>query len=220
MPAGEAAGMRVPLRHPALFMAHNAALALACLDRLGLLASADARDRVARALACAHIPGRGEVLRRSPWIVVDGAHTGESVAALANLLDSIAHDAMVLVVSLGADKDPAEVLPLLLERARRVYATTAESTRSRPADELAPALGNLAPYLEVCAVAEPSDALREALRPLAAGDLLCVAGSMYLAGAARRILQDDLADAPCTDSEGASTIAAPQALRTRQHEPD
>ena len=220
LPVGEAERMQVPLPHPALFMAHNAALALACLDRLGLLASAGARDRVARALADAHIPGRGEVMRRSPWIVVDGAHTGESVAALANLLDSLAHDAMDLVVSLGADKDPAEVLPLLLERARRVYATTAESTRSRSAEELALVLQVLAPRIEVHAVGKPTDALREALRPLDAGDLLCVTGSMYLAGAARRILRDDLAHAPCTAGEGASTIAAPQALRTRQHEPN
>ena len=220
LPVGEGERMKVKLPHPALFMTHNAALALACLDRLGLLASAGARDRVARALADAHIPGRGEVLRRSPWIVVDGAHTGESVAALANLLDSLAHDAMVLVVSLGADKEPAEVLPLLLERARRVYATTADSTRSRSAEELALALESLAPGLEVRALTEPCDALREALCPLTAGDLLCVTGSMYLAGVARRILRDDLAHAPCTDSEGASTIAAPRAFRTRQHEPD
>lgn len=220
LPVGEAERMQVPLRHRALFMAHNAALALACLDRLGLLANAGAQDRVARALADAHIPGRGEVLRRSPWIVVDGAHTGESVAALASFLDSLAHEAMDLVVSLGADKDPAEVLPLLLERARRVYATAAESTRSRAAEELALALRRLAPRLEVRAVAKPSEALREALRPLAAGDLLCVTGSMYLAGAARRILRDDLVHAPCTSGEGASTIAASQASRARQHEPD
>ena len=142
------------------------------------------------------------------------------MAGLANLLDSLAHDAMVLVVSLGADKEPAEVLPLLLERARRVYATTADSTRSRSAEELALALESLAPGLEVRALTEPCDALREALRPLAAGDLLCVTGSMYLAGAARQILRDDLADAPCTTGEGASTIAAPRAFRTRQHEPD
>ena len=220
LPVGEAERMQVELSHSALFMAHNAALALACLDRLGLLASAGARDQVARALAGAHIPGRGEVLRRSPRIVVDGAHTGESVAALANLLDSLAHDAMDLVVSLGADKDPAEVLPLLLERARRVYVTTAERTRSRPAEELAVDLRRLAPRLEVRAVAEPSDALREALLPLAAGDLLCVAGSMYLAGAARRILQDHPVGAPCMAGEGASTIVSSRTFRTRQHEPD
>lgn len=211
MPVGETERMKARLRHPALFMAHNAALALACLDRLGMLASADARNRAARALANVRIPGRGEVLRRSPWVVVDGAHTSESVAALTGLLDSLPHDAMDLVVSLGADKDPAEVLPLLVGRARRVYATTAERTRSRPAEELALALQGLAPLLDVRAIGEPADALREALRPLAPSDLLCITGSMYLAGALRRILQDDSAGAPCTVGEGASTIASSRA---------
>ena len=211
MPIGEEERMKVRLRHPALFMAHNAALALACLDRLGLLASADARNRAARALADAHVPGRGEVLRRSPWVVVDGAHTSESVAALTGLLDSLPHDAMDLVVSLGDDKDPAEVLPLLVGRARRIYTTTAEVTRSRPADELAAALRSLRPSRDIRAVPDPADAIHKALRSLAPNDLLCVTGSMYLAGASRRILLDDSAGAPCTAGGGASTIASSRA---------
>lgn len=210
MPVAEAERIQVPLLHPALFMAHNAALAIACLDRLGLLASARARDRAARALAAARIPGRGEILGCSPWILVDGAHTRESVAALGSLVDSLAHDAMDLVVSLGADKDPAEVLPGLLLRARRVYVTTAESTRSRPAEELAAELRRLAPGADLRALPEASDAIREALRPLAPGDLLCIAGSMYLAGAARRTLLDAPPFAPCPIDEGAPTIVPSQ----------
>ena len=195
MPLGEAERMRVRLRHPALFMAHNAALALACLERLGLLASPGARERAASAIGDAQIPGRGEILGHSPRVVVDGAHTRESVAALTELLDSLPHDALDLVVSLGADKDPGQVLTSLLGRARRVYATCAESTRSRPAEELALALRRIAPRLEVRAIADPSNALREALLPLAADELLCVTGSMYLAGAARRTLREDTAAA-------------------------
>ena len=191
MSIGNAERMTIELPHPAPFMAHNAALALACLERLGMLSSANDRDRAVEAITAAPIPGRAEILKRSPLVVVDGAHTRESVAALAGLLESLPHDAMDLVVSLGADKDPAEVLPELLKRARRVYTTTAESTRSRPANELAASLRNLAPELEVHAVPEPADVLREALHPLAASDLLCVTGSMYLAGASRRILLDD-----------------------------
>ena len=188
MPAGDGGRMAIELRHPALFMVHNAALALACLDRLGLLAGAGERRRAARAIAGAPLPGRGEILGPAPLIVIDGAHTRESAAALAALLDSLAHDAMDLVVSLGADKDPAEVLPELLARARRVYTTAAESTRSRPAAELASRVRDLAPALDVRALPDPAHALCAALPPLAEQDLLCIAGSMYLAGAARRIL--------------------------------
>ena len=210
LPVENGKRFEVELLHPALFMAHNAALALACLDRLGLLACEDARDRAARAIAAIRIPGRGEILGHSPLVVVDGAHTRESVAALADLLDSLSHEAMDLVVSLGADKDPAQVLPELLARSRRVYATTAESTRSRPSEELAASLRNLAPGLEVQAVPEPANALHQALQPLAPHDLLCVAGSMYLAGASRRILLGDRTRPPCVPNGGGSTIASGQ----------
>ena len=187
MPAG-GARVEVELAHPAFFMAHNAALALGCLDALGLLASERARTRAAQAIAGARVPGRAEVLSRSPVVVVDGAHTPESAAALAEVLDALEHDAMDLVVSLSADKDPAQVLGALLARARRAWATTAVTTRSRPAEELAAALRVLAPSIEVQAVPEPAHALDEARRRLTPRDLLCVTGSMYLAGAARRIL--------------------------------
>ena len=139
---------------------------------------------------------------------MDGAHTRESAAALSGLLDTLAHDAMDLVVSLGADKDAGEVLPVLLARARRVYATTAEPTRSHPAQALARTLRSLSPSLPVRAIEEPARALRDALRPLSAGDLLCVTGSMYLAGAARRILREGIEGPPCRPGERAPRIDA------------
>ena len=213
MPAGEAEPLEVELRHPAPFLAHNAALALACVERLGLFTAAGARDRAAGAVAGASLPGRGEILARSPFVVVDGAHTRESAVALSGLLDTLAHDAMDLVVSLGADKEAGEVLPVLLARARRVYATTAESTRSQPAQALARTLRSLSPSLPVQAIEEPARALRDALRPLSARDLLCVTGSMYLAGAARRILREALEVPPCRPSERAWTITASHSAR-------
>ncbi len=216
MPVGRAERIQVTLSHPALFMAHNAALAIACLDRLGLLAGSRARDRAAFAIAAARIPGRGEILKRSPWVLVDGAHTRESAAALAGLIDTLGHDAMDLVVSLGADKDPEEVLPELLTRARRVYVTTAESTRSRAAEALAADLRRLVPSARLRALPEPSDAMREALRSLAPRDLLCVAGSMYLAGMARRVLLD----APAQGSSEVGMTASDPELRDSLTEMD
>ena len=210
MPAGGGQPLEVELRHPAPFLAHNAALALACVDRLGLLCAPRARERAAHAVAAATLPGRAEILACAPFVVVDGAHTRESAAALSALLDSLAHDAMDLVVSLGADKEAGEVLPELLARARRVYATTAEPSRSLPAETLAQALRELAPALPVRSIGKPASALREALRPLAARDLLCITGSMYLAGAARRILREELSGPPCTPMDRASTIADSQ----------
>ena len=183
-----AARVSFTLPHPALFMAHNAALALLCVDALGLLGEARSRRRATAALARARIPGRAEVRGHAPRVVVDGAHTRESAAALADFLEALEHDALDLVVSLSADKDPAVVLPVLLARARRVYVTTAERRRSRPAGELAAAIRRLAPALAVHEAPDPARAIAAARRALAARDLLCITGSMYLAGAARRAL--------------------------------
>ena len=183
-----AARVAFTLPHPALFMAHNAALALLCVDALGLLEEARRRRRATDAIARARIPGRAEILGHAPMVVVDGAHTRGSVAALADFLEALEHDALDLVVSLSADKDPAVVLPGLLARARRVYVTTAERRRSRPAGELAAAIRRLAPALEVHEAPDPARAIAAARQALAPRDLLCITGSMYLAGAGRRAL--------------------------------
>ena len=54
--------------------------------------------------------------------------------------------------------------------------------------DLAAAIRRLAPALEVHEAPDPARAIAAARHALAARDLLCITGSMYLAGAARRAL--------------------------------
>ncbi|HEY5657418.1 MAG TPA: Mur ligase family protein, partial [Myxococcota bacterium] len=170
----------------------NAALALACARRL--LAGSGVDDAALAAcartgLAGASLPGRIEVLGRAPWIVVDAAHTAASARALAEVLQRIGRP-VHLVLSVSAGKDTAAILDALLPCARALTLTRAEPARSLTPEAIATAARTRAPALEPRVVPNPHLALRAAREALGPDDVLCVSGSVYLAGIARSVLRE------------------------------
>jgi dihydrofolate synthase/folylpolyglutamate synthase len=176
------------LRSPAPHQAHNAALALACVRRAGGVEEDALREHAAAALANAALPGRAELLGRSPCILVDAAHTAASARALARVLEELGSPPTRFVLSISAGKDTAAILEALLPFAESVTATRAEPARSLAAEQVAEAIRAAAPGVPVRAVPDPHHALRAAAQGLPPGACLCAAGSTYLAGIARRVL--------------------------------
>jgi dihydrofolate synthase/folylpolyglutamate synthase len=123
-----------------LFGSHqagNAATALAAVEALvGGPPLAD--DVVREAFAGATSPGRLEVLRRDPSVVVDAAHNPAGAAALAEALAaSFGFTATIGVVAVMGDKDVAGLLEPLEPVLDAIICTTNGSPRCLPADELA-----------------------------------------------------------------------------------
>jgi len=173
-----------------LHQADNAALALACLRRSGPLDEPQLAEAARRGLEGVRLPGRLEVLRRDPTVLVDAAHTAASALALCAVLDLLPHRRTRLVLSISAGKDIEAILGALLPRADEVWATRAEPTRSLDPAEVAAVARRVAPELALRVVPNPHLALRAAADGLAPDELLCVAGSVYLAGIARGVLAD------------------------------
>jgi dihydrofolate synthase/folylpolyglutamate synthase len=173
---------------PGAHQAANAALALACARRLGVLSDAALADAARRGFARPALPARVEIVSRAPWVVIDGAHTEASARALAAVLARIPRRSAHLVVSISAGKALAAICAALAPHADRVTVTRAEPVRSLTPAEVAEALRAAAPGLETRIVPNPHLALRAARESLAADDLLVATGSFYLAGIARSVL--------------------------------
>jgi folylpolyglutamate synthase/dihydrofolate synthase len=161
--------------------ARNAAVAVALARLVGV-----GDDAIRAGLARTTLPARMEVVRARPLVVIDAAHTRASAeAARAALSDAFRYDRLHLVVGALADKDVAALLAVLVPGAARVVACAVPSPRSLPADRLAAAARSFAdPGTEVVSSPDAPSALAEALRAAAPSDLVLVAGSTYLAGAA------------------------------------
>lgn len=184
----------LPHLHTALLGRHqlrNGAVAAAAM----LAARAAAPRRLARVteaairtgLATARWPGRLELCRRTPLVVLDGAHNPEGAGALAAAVRELFGPRRLhLVTALVRDKDAAGVLQPLLPVASRVYATQVNyPQRALPACELAALVRTLAPAAELQVWPAAAGALQAALAAAAPEDLVLVAGSLYLVGELR-----------------------------------
>jgi dihydrofolate synthase/folylpolyglutamate synthase len=162
----------------------NAALAAAALRALGGAGVAVSEDDIARGLAAARWPGR---LEEVGGVLLDGAHNPDGAAALAAALPVLHPGRPVeLVFGVLADKDHTGMLRALAPAARRLHLVAPATPRARPPAvvlEDARALGAAADVHP-----DLADALACARRAAADGALVCVAGSLYLVGEARALL--------------------------------
>jgi dihydrofolate synthase/folylpolyglutamate synthase len=182
--------LEVALAAPGRHQAANAALALACVRRAGVVDDAALRAVAPRAFAAVELPGRIEILSREPWIVVDGAHTAVSARALAATLRRIPRERSHLVLSVSAGKDLQAICEALAPEADVVTVTRAEPVRSLDPQLVADAVRAVAGRADVRVVPNPHLALRAARDAIQPGGLLCASGSFYLAGIARRVLRE------------------------------
>ena len=173
------------LRAPS-YQAANVATAVAAAEAaLGRALDAEAtRD----ALAQMRFPGRFELVREAPPVVIDGAHNPEAAHVLAEAIQEAWPDAAhrpVLLLSILADKDVAGIAEALVPVADRVVCTRSASPRAMGAEELArltQALTGIQPRVFA--------SVRDALEVLMSEsrDGLVITGSITTAGEARRYL--------------------------------
>jgi len=184
---GGRSGSGIKLAMPGRAARLNAALAIECVRALGVYERDVINEAAVRSLASCRLPARIEVLAADPAVIVDAAHTIESARALAEALVELAPEGFDLLLSVSSDKNLEALLEPLLPRAGRVWTTRAEPIRSLDADVLAKAR-SMGLSIAIESDPDPVQATLRARQALTPGRHLCAAGSVYLAGLARRIL--------------------------------
>ncbi len=177
----------VPLRgeHQAL----NCGLALSVIDKLRERGFRLPDREIARGLARTRNPGRMEQIWANPRIIVDGAHNPESVGGLIKALGAhVRYDSLVVIFGCASDKDVPGMLSKIATGADKVIFTRADNN-ARSVDprelqrrfaEVSHKMSQTAPTLK--------DAVNIAARAVGRDDLICVTGSFYLAGEAKKLL--------------------------------
>ncbi|MDR0248286.1 MAG: bifunctional folylpolyglutamate synthase/dihydrofolate synthase [Oscillospiraceae bacterium] len=164
--------------------ARNAALALAAAEQLGISPRARREGLLAAKLA-----GRFELVRGNPPCVLDGAHNGAKVDALARTVDEVlACRPVTAIMGMSADKDAEYCVPAIARRAARFIAVQAAFSRSgalTPQAVAALARGHCA---EVMCESDVQSAVQTAAAMSRERDVLLVCGSMYILGEAKRAL--------------------------------
>ena len=185
-----------------LFGAHqaqNAALALAAVEAFLGGDEPLAEEVVKDAFAEVTSPGRLEVVRRSPTIVLDAAHNPHGAAALvAALEDSFTFSPLVGVVGVMADKDYEGLLAALEPVFAHVVCTQNSTERALPAAELAEVARGIFGQDRVSEAGSLVDAIDQASTLAEAGGVfgeglgsggVLVTGSVITVGEARALLR-------------------------------
>jgi dihydrofolate synthase/folylpolyglutamate synthase len=195
--AGRYPDLMVPL-HGA-HQAENAAVAVAALEAfLGGGEKELSLEVLQEAFATVSSPGRLEVLRTAPTIIVDAAHNPDGIRASSEAIqEAFSFSKLVVVVGVLKEKDAEEILRQLKESlgdlAEEFCFTQSNSPRAVPAAELAELAVDLGFGEENVHIAEKlDDALEWAVERAEANDDLAggvlVTGSITLVADARILL--------------------------------
>lgn len=165
----------------------NCGLALAVVDRLKSRGIAINDSRAMEGLSKVTIPGRMEMVSQTPRVIVDGAHNAASLdAAMRAIGQHIPYDSMVVIFGCCGDKDVPGMLERITSGADKVIFTRIDSVRSADPHELAVQYVEL--YGKMAQVAENlEEALSIANRAVTKEDLICITGSLYLVGEAKKL---------------------------------
>jgi len=131
-------------------------------------------------------PGRFEVLRENPPVIVDSAHNRDSAMRLRQALDEyLPRTPIIMIFGASEDKDIEGMFSELQPRVSRLITTHSIHPRAMDADELA-RLANKFDW-QVLSATPIEEALRMALKMAGQESAVLVAGSLFVAAAAREI---------------------------------
>ena len=162
-----------------IFQPGNALLAAAAARVLGADEAA-----IRQGLGRARWPGRFQLLRRSPPVIVDGAHNPAGARALAaSLAAYFPGERITFVIGTSEDKDQAGILSALLPLARRMIFAAASHPRAADPGRLAEVARSLkgGEAIPIETAPSPSKALQMAV-PTPPTTTVCVAGSLFFVG--------------------------------------
>jgi dihydrofolate synthase/folylpolyglutamate synthase len=182
------------------YQAHNAATALAAVEALlGATAQTEGQrvttELVQAGFAEVTSPGRMEVVRTSPTIIVDAAHNPHGAeATAATVTEAFAFNPLIGVLGCMKDKDVYGVLEAYEPIMETVVCTRNSFDRSMPAEELGEIAAEIFGEDRVLVRPKLIDAIDDAIRlaeenaiAMGTGGVL-ITGSVITAGEARKLL--------------------------------
>ncbi len=143
-------------------------------------------DGLYRGLLKAKQKGRFEIVSKTPYIILDGAHNEAGANALKTVfLDHFAGKKTLMVTGMLADKKTDEMILEFGKIANDFVATEPDNPRKMPANELAEKLKKAG--LKCIAMKDSQDAYDYA-RSKSEYEVIVIAGSLYLIGTMRGLI--------------------------------
>ncbi|MGN1317020.1 MAG: bifunctional folylpolyglutamate synthase/dihydrofolate synthase [Acutalibacteraceae bacterium] len=145
-------------------------------------------DNIKKGIAETVLPARVEIISKNPLVILDGGHNEDGAKAFYNAVSPVLDEKEKVCVIAGmmGDKAVENSLKPLIKKSDVFICVTSENPRAMKARELAEIAKK---YCKNVLVEEsPEKAVKKAKTMLNEKDVLCVVGSLYLAGEVRKTM--------------------------------
>jgi dihydrofolate synthase/folylpolyglutamate synthase len=162
----------------------NATMVIAAMEKLRQRGTNIPEASVRKGLRRVTWPGRLEILGREPWVVVDGAHNGDSAKKLAAAVRELfPYCRLILVFGALMGHSVPDMLDALLPAADEVILTRANRIRAVATSDLLREVH--VRHREAQTTETVAEALEQALALASPSDLICATGSLSIVGETR-----------------------------------
>ncbi|MYH82528.1 bifunctional folylpolyglutamate synthase/dihydrofolate synthase [Candidatus Poribacteria bacterium] len=181
--------LRIPLLGHHQFV--NATTAIAAIECLKQEGYAIPKNSIYDGFKNVQWHGRIQRIMSAPLVVLDGAHSVVSMAALClTLRESFRYTQAIFIVSLMRDKNLKAIGDIVSKTADTVIATqVSENPRVMAAEAIQEAWSGTCEQITICP--NPEKAIAKALASASPTDLICITGSLYLVGQALKIFKSN-----------------------------
>ncbi|MFH1125732.1 MAG: folylpolyglutamate synthase/dihydrofolate synthase family protein [Candidatus Altiarchaeota archaeon] len=169
----------------------NAALTFSVIQMLNSFHSLGvSEEAIRRGFLKARIPCRLELVQRNPTVFLDGAHNPDGIKKLAHALTEFKHDRTILVFGCSYNKEYEKMLSAFIPMPDSVIITETKLATPLAGSKL---VSEFKKYVkDVALETDVKNAVKKAISKACVNDIVVVAGSLYVAGEARRFWRKKL----------------------------
>jgi dihydrofolate synthase/folylpolyglutamate synthase len=168
------------------YQGENIAISIATIEELQKNGVYLSDNAIINGIAKTYVPGRMELVNNNPIILLDGAHNLQGIKALKDSLKDFDFENAYFIFGVMKDKDIRKMLYHLSQIADFIIATRINSDRACNPWLIAEMLKKTGYKGKVVVKSKVKDALIFAVKNAKEDDLICVTGSLYVVGEARK----------------------------------
>jgi dihydrofolate synthase/folylpolyglutamate synthase len=169
------------------FQIENATVALGALEALEEKGYRVSEKSIYQGLATVRWPGRLEVVRESPQIILDGAHNPAAAESLKKALqEEFDYHHLYMVMGIMQDKEVAAIMAEVVPLAAVLIASSPRNPRAMRAQRLAEIAQHYCSAVTV--IEDVGEAVAYAQEVVQEDDLILVTGSLFTVGEAKDYL--------------------------------
>lgn len=145
-------------------------------------------ENIKNGISKTFLPARVEIISKKPLVILDGGHNEDGAKAFYNAVSTVlaSKDKVFVVAGMMGDKAVESSLSPLIKKSDCFVCVTPENPRAMTAKELSEIANKYCS--NVLTVESPKKAVKLVEKMLRKNDVLCVVGSLYLAGEVREPL--------------------------------